>query len=219
MDAETIRLTLQTIGNFLALIVIPAMTVILISKIYREYKETNQLNIIRCYIMGIFAAMSFALFWANLQESTTLFDNIPNYIISNRVDTITLYSIGIGLMVTLALSMTAYANRWETLYYTSFFVFGGFIIFYLLTGFVAWFQYFIYISAILGLTFFYITGVRLKDNGSLGLGVFFTFAFVALILGETILSQLFNIGFSIFAVIFVFGYFRVFKEENLSGDP
>ena len=45
--------------------------------------------------------------------------------------------------------------------------------------------------------------------------VFFTFAFIALIFGETILSQLFNIGFSVFATIFVLGYFKTWYYQDL----
>jgi hypothetical protein len=198
----------------MGIIVIPLMTIVLMLKTNKEYKETQQLNIIRCYMICIFAAFSWALFWANLYESTHLLDWMPPEIIANQIFTINIYSIGVGLMVTFAVSMIAYANRWDVLYYTSFFFFIGFMLFYILTGFDAWFQYYIYITAALGLIFFYITGFRLKDNSTLGLGFFFTIAFLALVLGESIPGQIASIGFSTFAIIFVLGYFKPFKEET-----
>ena len=119
-------------------------------------------------------------------------------------------------MVSLGLCLVFYANRLESLYYLSLFIFGGMIIFYYLTGFDAWLEFYIQIAAIISLVFIYFTGFRIKDNGALGLAVFFTLAFSTLIIEMTYVTQILILSYNIFVVILSLGYFRVFKEEVIS---
>ncbi len=214
MDLASIRIITQAIANFSTIIVAPIMTFLVARKLYIEYKETNQLNIVRLLILGIFIAFSWAIIPTNLVESTDLKYVVDINVIGWNLFTITPYSIAIGVMVTLSLCLIAYANRWETFYYAPLFIFGGVLIFYVLTGFSAWYQYFVLLCGIIGLVFFYITGFRLKDNGSLGLGVFFTFSYISVIFGETIPGDIFTILIAVFGLIFTLGYFTPFKEKE-----
>ncbi len=169
----------------------------------------------RFLIFLIFLSFSWALIWANLYESTPLGTTFPTYIHSaNNLEDITFFSIGVAFMVTFALITIAYANRWESLYLTLIFILGGSLIFYFFTGNINIYPIYIYASAFLGLIFFYLTAFRLRDNGSLGLGVLFTLAFLSLIFGEAIIGQLFNIATSIFGLIFALGYFNLFKRKE-----
>lgn len=216
MDFEIATLTLQTIGNFMGITITPLMTVIVGKKTWKEYKEFNNLNIVRFLIFLIFFSFSWALIWANLYESTALKEILPSFVHSaNQIEDVTFFSLGVGLMVTFALILIAYANQWEVLYITPLFVFGGSIILFLFTGDINIYSIYILFSGIIGLIFFYLTGFRLRDNGSLGLGVLFTFAFLSLIFGENLIGQIFNISTSIFGIIFVLGYFNLFQKEEV----
>jgi hypothetical protein len=124
-----------------------------------------------------------------------------------------LYTFIIGFIATLGISLIAVANRWEVLYLTSLFFFGGMVILYLLTGYDAMIMPYIYISGILSVGFLYMTGFRVKDNGALGLAVFFTLAFVTVIIEEGLITRLVVIVYDIFIIIFSLGFFKPFKEE------
>ena len=72
---------------------------------------------------------------------------------------------------------------------------------------------YLYLAMIIGMSFLVITGLRLKDNGALGISIFFIIAIPILFLGEHIVSQIFGIAHAIFGIYFSLGYFRPFKEE------
>jgi hypothetical protein len=67
--------------------------------------------------------------------------------------------------------------------------------------------------AVFGLLFFYITGFRLKDNGSLGLGIFFTIAFASVIAGENVVGDILTFLIAIMGMIIALGYFQPYKQE------
>jgi hypothetical protein len=116
-------------------------------------------------------------------------------------------------MVSLGLSLVFYANRWEVFYFFSLFFFGGMVIFYYLTGFSAWIEWYIQITAIFSLGFMYLTSFRIKDNGTLGLAIFFTLAFSTLVLDISMVNQIIIIVYNVLILIISLGFFKPFKEE------
>ena len=119
-------------------------------------------------------------------------------------------------MGTFALSMVFYANQWESFYYMPFFFFGALTVLYIFTGFYIFLMPYIYITSIIGLTFIYITSFRLKDNGALGIGIFFTLAFMTLFTGDIPpTGNILTLIYCVFGLFFAFGYFRPFKQKEV----
>ncbi|MFX0031952.1 MAG: hypothetical protein ACFE8E_05750 [Candidatus Hodarchaeota archaeon] len=202
---------LRFTGYILSAILIPVATLIIGRKIIKEKRTTGRYNIVRLLTFGIF--FCFALM--SVFEILVEFSVIPflSSIFGFNIETINLYSILIGTMVSLGLCLVFYANRWESLYFFSFFFFGGMVIFYFLTGFDAWVEIYIQIAAIISLVFIYFTGFRVKDNGALGLGILFTLAFSTLVIEISFVTQIIILIYDVFIVILSLGYFKVFKEE------
>jgi hypothetical protein len=105
-----------------------------------------------------------------------------------------------------------YANGFETLYYSSAFIFGGMFITFLLTDYAGFLIPYIFTGGTIAVTFLFVTGFRLKDNGSLGLAIFASLIFPTLISEKTIIGQLMSLAYPIFGIILAFGYFKPFKE-------
>ena len=108
--------------------------------------------------------------------------------------------------------MIFYANRWESLYYSALFFYGGMVILFLLTGFDIWLETYIMIFGATSIGFLYLTAFRVKDNGALGLAIFFTIAFGSVILENHWVTQISILVYSVFIFIFSLGYFKPFKE-------
>ncbi|MEJ2248130.1 MAG: hypothetical protein P8Y70_01815 [Candidatus Lokiarchaeota archaeon] len=213
-----IRFITQIIGNFATIIIAPIMVFIVGRKLWLEYKETGRINYIRLSIFAIFISFAYAIIPTNLYEVTPLKFFIAEDVIGTSLNGITPYSIAIGSMVTIALCMICYANQWKKFYFTPLQIFIGMIIFYFLSGgFDLLYQPYILITGIIGLIFFYITGIRLKDNGSLGLGLFFTFSYLSVIFGETIPGDICTLLIAIFGLIFALGYFHPYNKTEIGG--
>ncbi|MFW9785032.1 MAG: hypothetical protein ACFFFB_22310 [Candidatus Heimdallarchaeota archaeon] len=209
MVEDIIVETLREIGYLLSATFIPLATLIVGRKVLREKKSTGQYNIIRLIIFGIFFCFAMMSVFEYLVELSWFSGEIFGYNISS----INLYSILIGTMVSLGLSLVFYANRWEAFYYISIFIFSGMVIFYFLTGYSAWIEWYIQIAAVLCLAFMYFTSFRIKDNGTLGLTIFFTLAFSTLVLELSLINQIIIIIYNIFILILSLGFFKPFKEE------
>lgn len=214
-----IRMLTQIIANWATIIFIPAMTIIVGNRFWQFYKETKKINYIRLIIFLIFVAFTGAIVPTNLAEVPPFNVYIDINLIGADEVTINPFSIAIGLMVTFALCMITYANRWETLYYVPLLLYAGIIISYALNDFSSVYfilnQTYIYTAGIFGVIFFYITGLRLKDNGSLGFGILFTFAFASLIFGETVIGDVFTLLIALFGIIFASGYFNPYKQSEV----
>ncbi len=206
--------SLRQIGYLLSAILIPIATLIVGRKVFKEKKLTEQYNIVRLLTFGIFLCFSLMSFLEFLVELTSL--PLLNELFGFNIESINLYSILIGTMVSLGLCLVFYANRWEPFYFVSLFIFGGMVIFYYLTGFDAWVEIYIQIAAVISLVFIYFTSFRVKDNGALGLGIFFTLAFSTLIIEIPFVTQIIIISYNVFIVILSLGYFKIFKEEVIS---
>ncbi|MFX1277993.1 MAG: hypothetical protein ACFFA3_01155 [Promethearchaeota archaeon] len=209
MVEDIIVENLRVIGYFLSATLIPFATVILGRRIIKEKRTTGQHNNVRLIIFGIL--FSFALM--SVLEYLVELSLFPEEIFGYSITYINLYSILIGTMVSLGLSLVFYINRLETFYFFSLFIFGGMIIFYYLTGFSDWLELYIQITAVLCLSFIYFTSFRVRDNGALGLAIFFTLAFSTLVIEISFVNQIIIFTYNIFILFFSLGLFRPFKEE------
>jgi len=192
-------------------IVIPLATLVLLRKTLKEKKEIGNFNYIRLIIIAIFSC--FALI--SILQYIVEFNIMPSFnnLFGGNIETFNIYSMLIGTMVSLGLTLAFYANKWEAFYFVMLFIFGGMIILYLLTGFEAWVQIYILMAAIGSLIFMYLTSFRIKDNGALGLSIFFTLVYSTLILDELIIVQVIIMSYNVFIIVFSLGLFRPFKTE------
>lgn len=188
------------------------LIVILARRILKEKSETGKLNIFRAIILSIFLMfeLMFSLYFLILFG----FFNSVQILQILFIDNISMITVLIGIQSVAALSLVAYANRWESFYYTPIFIFVGMIIFYFLTGYENLYLPYIYISISIGVVFLYMTAFRLKDNGSLGLAILFSLIFATLFLGNSIFYLIVTYCYLLFTLIFGLGYFRIFKEET-----
>jgi hypothetical protein len=219
MDITQIDYIITQLGFLLNGILIPLATAIIGRKLLKEKKEYGKYNPIRALIFGVF--LSFAV----LGVIELILEYIPGLTLLEEwfgggITNFNFYGFLIGTMVTLGVTMIFYAYRLEKAYYSGFFFYGGMVIFYLLTGYDAWLENYIIIAGILGVVFLYFTGIRVKDNGALGLAIFFTIAFVTIAIdfGNDFLNhwitQISIITYNVFILVFSLGYFRVFKEGS-----
>lgn len=200
-------------GYLLSAIMIPLATLLLGRKVFKEKHEAGKYNPVRLLIFIVFicfSAMTVLEFFVEINVSPVL-----NQLFGSNIETINLYSILIGTMASLGLTLVFYANRWEALYFLTIFIFGGMIIFYYLTGFDAWVEMYIIIAGVGSLLFMYLTGFRLRDNGALGIAIFFTLAFSTLLVEISMVNQVIILSYNIFVLVFSLGLFRPFKMERV----
>ncbi len=211
MLGQTIDI-IELVANYLGIIIIPIMTIILGRKVILERRQIKKLNMIRFIIFCIFLSLSWLLIWEFLYESTPLSDVLNAELIIS-ITTFSFYSFGLGLMITLAISMVSYINRWESLYYISFFIFAGMFIVFLLTEIAVFLLPYVFTGGVIAVVFLFATGFKLKDNSSLGLAIFATLLFPTLIAEKTIFGQILSLVYPIFGLIFALGYFKLYKIE------
>ncbi|TFF97181.1 MAG: hypothetical protein EU547_05035 [Promethearchaeota archaeon] len=213
-----IRLITQFIGNWITIFVVPLMMIIVGLRVIKEYRDTNQINYVRFIIFFIFIAFTWAIVPTNLSEVPPFNTIIRQELIGFSEEIINPYSIALGLMVSLCLVMIFYINQWKVLELSPLFFYFGLLISFFVTGFNPLFNLlnavYIYLAAVVGIAFFYITGFRVKDNGSLGLGILFTIALGSLAFGENVIGDIFTVLIAIFGLIFSLGYFAPFKEKE-----
>ena len=161
-----------------------------------------------------FLTLSWILVWEFLYESTP-FRDVLDAELTISMNRFSFYSFGLGLMITLALSMVSYINRWESLYFISFFIFAGMFIVFLLTEVIIFFLPYVFTGGVIAVVFLFATGFKLKDNSSLGLAIFATLVFPTLIAEKTVVGQILSLIYPIFGLIFALGYFKLFKAEGV----
>ena len=124
-----------------------------------------------------------------------------------------IYSLVIGLIASMSITIVALANRWDFLQFTALFFYGGMVILYMFTGFDALLEPYIYFAGGGSIIFLYFTAFRVKDNGALAMAIFFTLAFGTVILDIALLTGFSVIIYNVVILIFSLGWFKPFKQE------
>jgi len=204
---------LQYIGSLLNVIIIPLATIIVGRKLLKEKKATGKLNDIRASTFFIFFSFSFLVlleFLLRLGVYTT--PHLANFYGGNY-ESFNIYSLVTGLIASMAITIITLANRWDFLQYTSLFFYGGMILLYVFTGFDAFLEPFIYIAGGGSIVFLYFTAFRVKDNGALAMAIFFTLAFIPVVLDIALLTGFSVILYNAVILLFSLGWFKPFKQE------
>jgi len=124
-----------------------------------------------------------------------------------------IYSLVIGLIASMSITIVTLANRWDFLQYTSLFFYGGMILLYAFTGFDAFLEPYIYFAGGGSIIFLYFTAFRVKDNGALAMAIFFTLAFGTVILDVALITGFSVVIYNIVILVFSLGWFKPFKQE------
>ena len=210
---EQISNLLDMVINPLEFIVISLLVIFYIYKNIKDKKQTGKFNWIRMILLGTFICFEIQSILAFLNNITWTELNLPEFFQSMRETHLTLGGISIGLLVVLGLTLTTYGLQYKSLYYTPTFIYSGIVFIYYYTGlYIA--QPFIIYGGAIGLAFMYYTSFRIKDNGAIGLSVFYTLAFASIIIETLVIPQILNLGYIVFGVIFTLGFFKPFKEAN-----
>jgi len=215
--AEDILLNnISQIGYILNAIIIPIATILVGRKLIKEKRTSGRYNAIRGLIFMIFFSFSILVI-LELLVNTPAF-NLPLLVelFGSGFESFSINTLIIGIIASLGLSMVATANRWEFLYYTSLYFYGGMIFLFLLTGFEALLLPYIYFAGGASIFFLYLTGFRVKDNGALALAIFFTLAFGTVIFDNPMVTRVGVIIYDVFILVFSFGLFKPFKKEVMA---
>ena len=220
MDINEIASNVRVFNHFFQLILVFLISIIVFIRIGKQKKETGQINYIRVYILAVFLSFLWICFWEFMFWEANIDGFISEELYGSSSFTFSLYNIGLALIGTFSLSMVLYANQMEAFYFMPFFIFGGMVIFFMVTGLAPWLMFYVYFSSFVGLVFLYQTAFRFKDDGSLGLAIFFTIAFSTLFVkyipNIADIGPFFVIVYCTFGVYFTLGYFHPFNTEEVN---
>lgn len=216
MENTFLYIFLESTGNFMGLTFFPIIIIFSIIKLWEEKKTANSYNIIRLILLNVFIITYFLNFLEFLYETLNFQQFFLEFSIwSESLDSFSLRIVMLGIIVSFGLGLVIYANQWEILYYSQWFFYGGMLVLYFLNGSTALFPIYIIISGIIGVIFLFYTGLKIKDNGSLGLGIFFMLQFITIIFEYGLFTDILNIISFTFVLIFGLGYFKPFKEGEI----
>ena len=206
---------LGLIANLGSAIFIPLATLVLGRKLLKDKKATGQYNMVRVLIFLTFLDFSILALTEYIVKDILL--RAPAIIVPYDA-TFGLYNILVAMMITIGLTLIFYINRVEFLYYTPIFFFTGMYIFYLFTGFDSWLEDYTTLGGAASIIFLFFTAIRVKDNGALGIAIFFTLAFSTQFSEDPLVSRIVIISYVVFIVFFSLGLFKPFKQGVVSKD-
>lgn len=212
---------LHSLGRYYAVSMQFLITVILTLRLLKEKKETGNINYVRFIILCVFASV----FWMNIWEVLGFeVPFVPLEVSGFNASDFSPYNFGLGLAVSLGLVLAAYINQFKKFYFTSLFIFFGLFILYIYTGLTTGnptsiiLMPYVYITGSIVLVFQLYTGFNLKDNGALGIGIYFLLAFITIFIPNEgiigIFDALLSLIYLTFGLIFAMGYFKPFKEHG-----
>lgn len=207
--------SLGFIAFFGSAIFIPLATLVLGRKVLKDKKATGRYNMVRLIIFLSFLDFSILALADFIIKDVLI--GLPAVSVTYNA-TFGLYNILVAVMITFGLTLIFYINRVEFMYFTPIFFFTGMYIFYLLTGFDSWLDEYTTIGGAASIIFLFFTAFRVKDNGALGVAIFFTLAFSTQFLTDGIISRIVVISYVVFIIFFSLGLFKPFKQEVLSKD-
>lgn len=218
---QTFDSFLQSFGRYFAVFVIfPLITVVLLYRLIKEKKQ-GETNYIRLILLLIFSSVFFLKVISFIGIETTL---IPEEVVGIEANDFSIYNFGLGLSVSLGLVLAAYLNQVKSFYYTSLFIFFGLFLLFLYTGTSLILMPYIVVSGILGVLLQLYSGFKLRDNGALGIGIFFIIAFITTITQRIvnpiigITDAILDLLYLAFGLVLALGYFTPFKPVEFGGN-
>ena len=207
--------SLGLFANLGSAIFIPLATIVIGRKLLMDKKATGRYNMVRVLIFLTFLDFSILAVSEYIVKDILL--RAPA-VMDPYNATFGPYNIMVALMITAGLTLISYINRIEFMYFTPIVFFTGMYIFYLFTGFDGWVKDYITYGGIASVIFMFFTAFRVKDNGALGVAIFFSLAFSTQFIDDTLIARIVMVSYVCFIVFFSLGLFKPFKQEVLSKD-
>ena len=203
---------IQLIRTIMGIIVFSTMIILFSKRNIKDFKEFEEWNwartlIIIAIIGNLLNPVSRLIFMLDLAGNSNLYVEDSSIFSLNTIST--------GIVVLAGLMFAIFINNWKSLQYLPFFFFIGTIWLYLTTGSIELFLNFNTVGGVLALIGIFEVAIRVKDNNSLGLAVFFVLQFVSFIFNTNIVL-LFSINFVAYAfgLYYAAGKFKWFKDEE-----
>jgi len=131
----------------------------------------------------------------------------------------TLLTLFVGFCIAALFMFAFYVNNWENIQYMPLFYFLGCIWIYISLGMFIFLSTLNSIGGLFALFMINSIGIKVKDNNTLGLGIFFTITFASvLVYSNFILATSLNIIALIFGLVYANDKFNWYKEESDESD-
>ncbi|MFX0101278.1 MAG: hypothetical protein ACFFCS_17020 [Candidatus Hodarchaeota archaeon] len=200
------------------------MFLVMLRKVYLDMKERGSFNTVRLAILVAFALEVYSVFIEDWFYTWGIFP--MEWKVSS--DEIGPNSLGKGVVVALGLYLTFYMLEWKPLKFTGAYFFIGMVTYFLITGIDFMYFWYIVIGGVIGVTSMIVVGSKLRDNGAIGLGIFYLIAFIGVVvgmvpeisyIGSVRIPQLIFITEFAFGICFSFGLFKPYKEVQPQAQP
>lgn len=209
----SLEVSLGFITNLLGVVAIIIMIITIVIKLIDHHNKTNNWDIIRILMITWFLGILYFNTWEFLYYSTSLQAIIPPSWIDTDYSTIVVQSLSVPIVIVCGLYIVGYANKWVILKIVPIIYFAIVILLIVTINFNLLYLPSMLIGYLAVLGFLLFTGFKLKDNGALGLAIFFilttfvgiTDSYVKFILG------IIAYGFGIY---FALGYFKPLKSKT-----
>jgi hypothetical protein len=198
--------------NLLGVVAIVIMVITLVIKLTDYHKKTNTWDIIRILMIIWFLGILYFNTWEFLYYNTPLGNVIPISFMDIDYSTIVVQSFSVPVVIVCGLYIVGHANDWTLLKIIPAIYFVIVILLIFLIDFTILYLPSMLLGYLAVLVFLLYTGFKLKDNGALGLAIFFiltTFVGVS----ESYIKAILGIIAYCYGVYFALGYFKPFKAE------
>ena len=205
--------TLTTVDYLVAILAFGAMVGKSVRSNIKDYKKTGDWNWTRTILALIFSmnllkfVFRFVFFSLNVEH--------PPWMVTEDITEMSVGSSFSGFMVAFGLTFVFYVNRRDYLLYGPLVFYAWSLFFYTQTGVATYHVYFMYIGGAITIVTIYQAGFALKDNDALGLGIVYTFVFVAAVLQDPLINPIIDLVAYAFVFLLVFDKFQPYKEEDL----
>ena len=199
--------------NLLGVVAIVIMIITMVIKLNNYHKKTNAWDIIRILMIIWFLGILYFNTWEFLYYNTPLGNVIPISFMDIDYSTIVVQSFSVPVVIVCGLYIVGHANNWILLKIIPAIYFVVVILLIYLINFTVLYFPSMLIGYLAVLVFLLYTGFKLKDNGALGLAIFFiltTFVGVS----ESYIKAILGIIAYCYGVYFALGYFKPFKAET-----
>lgn len=208
-----LEIILSFINNFLGVVAIFIMIIIMILKLRTFHRKTDNWDLIRVLMIIWFIGILYFNTWEFLFYSTPLQSVIPSSWISSDYTRLVVQSYSIPVVMVCGLYIVGHANKWMILKILPILYYGFIVILSLIIDPNPLFLPSMLLGYLVVLGFLLYTAFKLKDNGALGLAVFFLLTTIVGVTDSYLKFILGIISYS-FGVYFALGYFTPFKKKE-----
>lgn len=196
------------------------MILLYVRRMINEHKRLGKVTAVKKIVLIAFF-IELCSGFMNLIFIANWLPAVPPFYVNSSGDGIALDTITTGLTVTIGISFVFYLFNFERLFYTPFYAMLAIIFYYFVSGgHSELFPYYVYIGGVGALLLLYIASFRLHDNYAIGLAIFYTIAFLEVVLlmlgldGNSIIVAVAEFCAYAFGIIYATGVFKPFKTAQ-----